>query len=228
MVPSRTLLAALVMLTLAAACKKSLEQVTAQYKPAIDKIVAQVKALPPRVRAVAPLTAPATSPIPGLVVFRRTFGNAVLVHERDLATPESFVYAPERPDIADALYGCISGTQTKTADGAGAIAFVEDGLKACTQIRYVLVMRTQKRRMAQMVGTAGFLGGAVSGDVLVYSLNGNYYGGFPWSAQSSDMVSVAANATQNDMQYALDAHMRDKVDRAIADGLNRAFPGSAW
>lgn len=208
---------------------KTVEKVVDAHRAPVTAMLAKVKALPPRVQAVPPIAAQATSPIPGLMLVRMGSGNAILVHERDLANPANIAHTPELPRIASELFTCHNDlSATSTGQFAPPVGPLEATLETCANVKYILVMRTHKRRMAQLLNGDTFLGGSIDGDVLVFTPAGNYYGGFPWHAQSSDTVSVRMDATQRDMEFALDLHMRDKVERAILDGLNRAFPGSAW
>lgn len=218
------------LLCVLASCNQTLEDVIATYRAPVEANVKKVKALAPRVKATPRYSAAAVSPVKDLVVMRNSFGNALVIHERDLERPESFQYAPERPNFAGELFSCINQLTQKTNPNdkfAPTLGPVVDLLKTCAGIKYVLVMRTHKRNMAKMITSDGFLGGSVDGDVVAFTLAGHPLGGFAWHAKSSDMIPVAMNASPSDMQWALDAHMRDEVERAILDEIKRGFGNAA-
>jgi hypothetical protein len=213
-----------------AGCKQTVATIVAEHGPRSLAMIAKVKALQPRVKATPRYSAAAVSPVKDLMVFRSAGGNALVIHERDLANPETFEYTPERPDFAGEAFTCARYARLKSeAEFSSALWTLEEHLQRCGAIKYVLVIRTHKRNMAKMIAGTSFLGGRIEGDVVAFTLAGHSLGGFAWHAASSDEVSVAQNATQQDMQWALDHHMRDKVEAAIRAELQRNFGNmAAW
>ena len=211
-------------------CNKSVEEIVAKDGPPVMAMIKRVKALEPRVKATPRYGAAAVSPVKDLMVMRSMGGNALVIHERDLSNPEGFVYAPERPDFPDEAFSCIGDAQRKGTHDSGVAPWtIEKNLQTCAAIKYVLVMRTHQRRMAKMIAGESFMGGRVDGDVVAFTPAGHSLGGFAWHAESSDMIPVKMGATKDDMQYALDHHMREKVEDAIRKEITRNFGDkAAW
>ena len=212
--------------------KKTEASVVAKHRPAVEAMLAQVPALAQRVRATPRVTTTTiTSPnvLADLSLIRGSGGNAALVHEKDLANPTTQQFARERPRSSSALWSC--GYELHAADADRVASgvppyLIEESLITCAGIRYVLVFRTHELRMARMITSDGFAGGFLSGDVLIYALNGYYYGGFPIHAETADMIPVRPESTMDERNRDLEFHLADKIEDAVMVGLRRALPTS--
>ncbi len=89
-------------------------------------------------------------------------------------------------------------------------------LQACAQLRYLVIVKTSAFKASEYVDKKSFIGGNVSGELLVFDLDtGAFAGGVPFSAESSDSTKGKS-----------DDDLRSNFYSAIESALRKALPGA--
>lgn len=104
--------------------------------------------------------------------------------------------------------------------------YSDDGIKRslawCATLEYVLIVKTTKYKNAELLNGSQFVPGFAEGHVFAYELpSGTAIGGYAWKAESSKSVTGAPNSATVEKDF------KEKIEKALNDGLKKASPGTA-
>lgn len=104
--------------------------------------------------------------------------------------------------------------------------YSDDGMKRalawCPTLEYLLVVKTTKYKNAELLNGSQFVPGFAEGHVFAFELpSGAAIGGYSWKAESSKTVTGAPHSGTIEKDF------KDKIERALNDGLKKASPGTA-
>lgn len=226
----RPLAALLCAASLLTACSKSLEDVVAEHRPAVEKVFGQLKTLEGPVAMTPNVTEDRFDLGDAHVVLEGDAegkkSNAVFIRAEDLAAPETATSDGNGALNARAVEMCgdaLTGEFNGVAGGA------ELYMQECERAEYAFVLRTRADEAATLIGDSSFQPGRFEGDVLLFRLaDAAPLGGFAVSAASSDSISVAVDSsgTPLDAIDRLNSDLEAEVFVAINDKLREQVPGS--
>ncbi len=213
-------------LVLLSGCQKSLEDIIAENRPAVEAVFAKIKALEAAARDAEPVAEDKVDLGGAKLVLDGENSNALFIRQDNLADPlnatsdgTGSTHAGNVKVCGEALRGDFSGHP------GGAELFLKD----CARAEYLFVQRTRTDQAAELVGSDSFNPGMYEGDVLLFRLSdGALLGGFTVNAKSSDEVSVALDEAGNaiDPIGRLNSDMTAEVFSEIDTKLRALVPGS--
>jgi hypothetical protein len=211
---------------LLAGCQKSLEDIVAANRPAVEAVFAKIQALEGAARDTPPVAEDKFDLGGARVVLDGEKTNALFIRQDNLADPlhatsdgTGSTRAGDVKVCGEALRGEFIGHP------GGAELF----LQGCARAEYLFVQRTRTDQAAELVGESSFEPGSYEGDVLLFRLDdGALLGGFAVAATSSDEVQVALDESGAavDAIGRLNSDMTSRVFSGIDAKLRQHAPGS--
>jgi hypothetical protein len=111
----------------------------------------------------------------------------------------------------------------RNPEKADTSSLLEDVLKRGLRTRYFLVVRADDTKKPRITGGNSYTDGTLEGDVVVFDLTidpPKPLGSFPIRTELTTQVKVRANASREDIQYALDEALRktalDEVQKILS------------
>jgi len=222
----RRLIGVALALLLLSGCQKSLEDIIAEHRPAVEAVFAKIKALDAAARDAAPVAEDRIDLGGAKVVLDGENTNALFIRQDNLADPLNATSDGTGSTHAGNVKVC---GEALRGDFIGHPGGAELFLKDCARAEYVFVQRTRSDQAAELVGSDTFNPGMYEGDVLLFRLSdGALLGGFAVNAKSSDEVSVALDESGNaiDPIGRLNSDMTAEVFSEIDTKLRALVPGS--
>lgn len=210
---------------------ESVPEVIAMHRAGVEKNLARLQALQPRLAAIEPGTAPRVKAAP--IVLEQSgqaASNAMFIYAEDLPRPgEAKAVHLRTLDSAPLLQcGSLLSKQTYFGDAftRPRPSVVESYLTACERLKYALVIRLLEFTPPQLsLETRKFVSGRYQAEVLAFDLSdGSLLGGFLVNAKNEDSVMLLDGDAEHSKR--LISNLESTVFSAIREGARTALPGS--